>query len=260
MTTTSAGRAVACSRRSSSRRVSATTARARSPSRVRRARRRVGRARPRPGSAGAAAGPGRRGVGDPRPQPAGVSSAASPIRCATNVHRHGILDVTVVPVAPFADEALAIAERIADALTTSACWRSRCSVVDGRSSSTSSPAAAQQRPLDARLQRHEPVRAAGPSHLRPRARGHVVDRRVRRRWPTCSATNGPPASPCGRARWPSRRQAAPVRQGRGPPGPQDGPPHGRCGDAGRSRVAGPTGPCGTVSSPPGPAPRPGPPA
>ena len=95
--------------------------------------------------------------------------------CA-NVHRRGILDVTVVP-APFAEGAYAIAERIADVLDYVGVLAVEMFLTaDGIVVNELRPAPAQQRALDPRLRRHQPVRAAGARGLRARARRHVADR------------------------------------------------------------------------------------
>ena len=99
------------------------------------------------------------------------------------------------------------------------------------------PAAAQLRPPDLRRLRHQPVRAAAARRLRPAA---GLDRAA------APGGDGQPArrpverrrARLGRGLPLARREAAPLRQGRAAPGPQDGTPDRAGRDGGGGRAAG----------------------
>ena len=89
-----------------------------------------------------------------------------------------------------------LAERIADALDYVGVLAVEMFVSDGRLLVNElAPAAAQQRPLDARRRRHQPVRAAGPGGVRAGARPDRARRPAPWRWSTCSATCGSGGEP-----------------------------------------------------------------
>ena len=164
-------------RSSSRRRVSATTARA-SVGRRRR-RRRAGMARARPCAVHRRTTRAARRRGQRRPRPRRRRRHVTyPV--AENVHRDGILDLTVVPAR--VDPAIALeAQRLADANRRGARLRRRAGGRDVRvrrpvARQRVGAASAQQRALDARCGADEPVRPADPGRHRGRPRGHGDDR------------------------------------------------------------------------------------
>jgi 5-(carboxyamino)imidazole ribonucleotide synthase len=161
----------------------------------------------------------------------GVDGRQASYPAVENRHERHILATTTAParVAPeVAAEAVALAERIAAGLDVVGLLAAEMFLTrDGRllvndlACKRADPPAAQLGPLDDRRLRGEPVRAAGARGLRAAAgrpgavrggRDGEPDRRGGRR-----ALAGAP----GRA----RRAAAPLRQGRGPAGAEDGPRH-----------------------------------
>ncbi len=146
-----------------------------------------------------------------------------------NTHRNHILDLSVAPAQipePVAAEAVAITRTIMDALDYVGVLCVEFFLTTGGRLLVNeiAPRPHNSGHLTVRCVHHQPVRAAGPRRLRPSAGFHAT---------AAAGGHGQPAGrPVGQRRarlvrrpGVPRREAAPVRQGRSPPGTEDGPSH-----------------------------------
>jgi phosphoribosylaminoimidazole carboxylase PurK protein len=175
--------------------------------------------------------------------------AAGGVKCfpvAENSHRHGILDISIVPARTggcMAGDAQEIAEGIAQEMGYVGTLAVEFFVVRGQiAGQRNGAAAAQLRALHDRCLRQQPVRAAGAGADRPaagrgaRAFGRRDGESAGR--PLVPARPAPrPRARLGATAGRAQPQAAPLRQAPRPSGTQDGPLHGdrqRC--AGGAKV------------------------